>query len=129
MQKLIFKRCGSLVAALLFCGLAKAQIQFEPDRTIKESRFGIIKNTILTIDDDAKAIVMRPLKNPNLEKNAVKLFTLVATDYMTTKLFQDHIEPLDVHIQSIFVISGNFRSNVPFFGQLLVVSTAMYTLV
>ena len=52
----------------LFCGLAKAQIQFEPDRTIKESRFGIIKNTILTIDDDAKAIVMRPLKNPNLEK-------------------------------------------------------------
>ena len=95
MQKLIFKRCGSLVAALLFCGLAKAQIQFEPDRTIKESRFGIIKNTILTIDDDAKAIIMRPLKNPNLEKNAVKLFTLVATDYMTTKLFQDHIEPLD----------------------------------
>ena len=116
MQKLIFKRCGSLVAALLFCGLAKAQIQFEPDRTIKESRFGIIKNTVLTIDDDAKAIVMRPLKNPNLEKNAVKLFTLVATDYMTTKLFQDHIEPLDVHIRSV-VSFPSLYPNVPVLGR------------
>lgn len=111
MQKFIFKRCGSLVAALLFCGLAKAQIQFEPDRTVKESRLGIIKNTILTIDDDAKAIVMRPLKNPNLEKNAVKLFTLVATDYMTTKLFQDHIEPLDVYVRSVVSFPHLFPNN------------------
>jgi len=116
MLKLSFKRCGLWVVALLFWTNLSAQIQFEPDRTIKESRFGIIKNAILTIDDDAKGIIMRPLKNPNLEKNAVKLFTLIATDYMTTKLFQDHIEPLDVHVRSVLSFPSLY-SGVPVLGR------------
>ena len=70
------------LAVALFLSLAvKAQIQFEPDRSIKETRLGIIRNTIMTIDDDAKAIIQRPWNNPNRTANAIKLFALVATDY------------------------------------------------
>jgi len=91
-------RRGWLAAAFFFTLTLSAQIQFEPDRTIKETRLGIIRNTILTVDDDAKAIIQRPLNNPNLTANAVKLFALIATDYQTTKYFQENIEPLDRYI-------------------------------
>ena len=113
MQKLIFERCAILVTALFIGNASFAQIQYEPDRTVKESRFGIARNAILTIDDDARAIIMRPLKNPNLEKNALKLFTLVATDYMTTQMFQNHLEPLDVPVRSILSFPSLYP-NVPF---------------
>jgi len=76
-----------------------AQLDFEIDRTVKETRVGIIRNTLLTIDDDAKAIINRPLKNPNLSVNGVKLFAMIVTDYQTTQFFQEHIEPLDVHVR------------------------------
>ena len=92
------KRRGWFAAAFFFTITLSAQIQFEPDRTIKETRLGIIRNTILTVDDDAKAIIQRPLNNPNLTANAVKLFALIATDYQTTKYFQENIEPLDRYI-------------------------------
>ena len=62
MYKSIIKRCASLVAALLFSSPIMAQVDYEVDRTVKESRIGIIRNTLLTIDDDAKAIINRPLK-------------------------------------------------------------------
>lgn len=89
------ERYGCLVVALFLSLAGKAQIQFEPDRSIKETRLGIIRNTIMTIDDDAKAIIQRPWNNPNRTANAIKLFALVATDYQTTKFFQENIEPLD----------------------------------
>ena len=92
------KRRGWLAAAFFFTITLSAQIQFEPDRTIKETRLGIIRKTITTIDDDAKAIIQRPLNNPNLTANAVKLFALIATDYQTTKYFQENIEPLDRYV-------------------------------
>ncbi len=95
------KRRGWLAAAFFFTLSLSAQIQFEPDRSIKETRLGIVRNTILTVDDDAKAIIQRPLNNPNRTANAVKLFALIATDYQTTKYFQENIEPLDVHIRNI----------------------------
>jgi len=93
-------RRGWLAAAFFLTISLSAQIQFEPDRSIKETRLGIIRNTVITLDDDAKAIIQRPLNNPNLTANAVKLFALIATDYQTTKYFQENIEPLDVHIRS-----------------------------
>ncbi|MCH1534355.1 MAG: phosphatase PAP2 family protein [Schleiferiaceae bacterium] len=101
MYKSIIKRCASLVAALLFSSPIMAQIEYEVDRTVKESRIGIIRNTLLTIDDDAKAIINRPLKNPNLSANGVKLFAMIVTDYQTTKFFQEHLEPLDVYLRPL----------------------------
>ena len=98
MYKSITKRCALLVAALFFSLPVVAQLDFEVDRAVKESRVGIIRNALLTIDDDAKAIIKRPLKNPNLSVNGVKLFAMIVTDYQTTKFFQENIEPLDVHI-------------------------------
>ena len=95
------KRRGWLAAAFFFTLSLGAQIQFEPDRSIKETRLGIVRNTILTVDDDAKAIIQRPLNNPNRTANAVKLFALIATDYQTTKYFQENIEPLDVYIRPL----------------------------
>ena len=101
MYKSIMKRCAVLVAALFFSLPMVAQLDFEIDRSVKESRVGIIRNTLLTIDDDAKAIVNRPLKNPNLTANGVKLFAMIVTDYQTTKFFQDHLEPLDIYIRPL----------------------------
>jgi len=75
-----------------------AHLDFEIDRTVKETRVGIIRNALLTIDDDAKAIINRPLKNPNLSVNGVKLFAMIVTDYQTTKFFQEHIEPLNRYV-------------------------------
>ena len=92
------ERYGWLAVALFLSFAGKAQIQFEPDRSIKETRLGIIRNTITTIDDDAKAIIQRPWNNPNRTANAIKLFALVATDYQTTKFFQENIEPLDRYV-------------------------------
>ena len=88
MCKSITKRCASLVAALFFSLPMVAQLDFEIDRTVKETRVGIIRNALLTIDDDAKAIINRPLKNPNLSVNGVKLFAMIVTDYQTTKFFR-----------------------------------------
>ena len=93
-----------------------AQLDFEIDRTVKETRVGIIRNTLLTIDDDAKAIINRPLKNPNLSVNGVKLFAMIVTDYQTTKFFQEHIEPLDVHIRSVMSFPSLYP-NVPVLGR------------
>ncbi len=98
MHKIITKRCAPLVAALFFSFPLVAQLDFEIDRTVKETRLGIIRNTLLTIDDDARAIINRPLKNPNLTANGVKLFAMIVTDYQTTKFFQENIEPLDRYI-------------------------------
>lgn len=58
------------------------------------SSLEIIKTTFQTIDDDAKAIIMRPYKTPNRGLNGVKLFALITTDYTTTRFFQRHLEPL-----------------------------------
>ena len=91
MHKIITKRCAPLVAALFFSLPMVAQLDFEIDRTVKETRFGIIRNTLLTIDDDAKAIINRPLKNPNLTANGVKLFAMIVTDYQTTKFFKTNM--------------------------------------
>ena len=105
------------LAVALFLSLAvKAQIQFEPDRSIKETRLGIIRNTIMTIDDDAKAIIQRPWNNPNRTANAIKLFALVATDYQTTKFFQENIEPLDVYVRDVVSFPSLFPG-VPVLGR------------
>ena len=82
---------ASLICLLLSPSILFAQLNFEPDRKVKETRLGIFKNTILTIDDDAKDILIRPFQNPKFEQNAVKLFSLIVTDYATTKAFQDYI--------------------------------------
>ena len=116
MHKIITKRCAPLVAALFFSLPMVAQLDFEIDRTVKETRVGIIRNTLLTIDDDAKAIINRPLKNPNLSVNGVKLFAMIVTDYQTTKFFQDHIEPLDVHVRSVISFPSLYP-NVPVLGK------------
>jgi membrane-associated phospholipid phosphatase len=116
MHKIITKRCAPLVAALFFSFPLLAQLDFEIDRTVKETRLGIIRNTLLTIDDDAKAIINRPLKNPNLTANGVKLFAMIVTDYQTTKFFQDHIEPLDVHVRSVISFPSLYP-NVPVLGK------------
>ena len=116
MHKIITKRCAPLVAALFFSFPLVAQLDFEIDRTVKETRLGIIRNTLLTIDDDAKAIINRPLKNPNLTANGVKLFAMIVTDYQTTKFFQDHIEPLDVHVRSVISFPSLYP-NVPVLGK------------
>jgi hypothetical protein len=116
MHKIITKRCAPLVAALFFSFPLVAQLDFEIDRTVKETRLGIIRNTLLTIDDDAKAIINRPLNNPNLTANGVKLFAMIVTDYQTTKFFQDHIEPLDVHVRSVISFPSLYP-NVPVLGK------------
>ena len=116
MHKIITKRCAPLVAALFFSFPLVAQLDFEIDRTVKETRLGIIRNTLLTIDDDARAIINRPLKNPNLTANGVKLFAMIVTDYQTTKFFQDHIEPLDVHVRSVISFPSLYP-NVPVLGK------------
>ena len=116
MHKIITKRCAPLVAALFFSFPLLAQLDFEIDRTVEETRLGIIRNTLLTIDDDAKAIINRPLKNPNLTANGVKLFAMIVTDYQTTKFFQDHIEPLDVHVRSVISFPSLYP-NVPVLGK------------
>jgi membrane-associated phospholipid phosphatase len=116
MYKCITKRCAVLVAALFFSLPVVAQLDFVVDRTVKETRVGIIRNTLLSIDDDARAIINRPLKNPNLSVNGVKLFAMIVTDYQTTKFFQEHIEPLDVHIRSL-VSFPSLYPNVPVLGK------------
>ena len=116
MHKIITKRCAPLVAALFFSFPLVAQLDFEIVRTVKETRLGIIRNTLLTIDDDARAIINRPLKNPNLTANGVKLFAMIVTDYQTTKFFQDHIEPLDVHVRSVISFPSLYP-NVPVLGK------------
>ena len=90
---------ASLICLLLSPSILFAQLNFEPDRKVKETRLGIFKNTLLTIDDDAKDILIRPFQNPKFEQNAVKLFSLIVTDYATTKAFQDYIEPLDRYLK------------------------------
>ena len=116
MHKIITKRCAPLVAALFFSLPVVAQLDFEIDRTVKETRLGIIRNTLLTIDDDARAIINRPLKNPNLTANGVKLFAMIVTDYQTTKFFQDKYEPLDVHVRSVISFPSLYP-NVPVLGK------------
>ena len=116
MYKSISKRCAVLVAALFFSLPMVAQLDFEIDRSVKESRVGIIRNTLLTIDDDAKAIINRPLKNPNLTANGVKLFAMIVTDYQTTKFFQEQIEPLDVHVRDAISFPSLF-TGVPVLGR------------
>ena len=116
MYKSISKRCAVLVAALFFSLPMVAQLDFEIDRSVKESRVGIIRNTLLTIDDDAKAIVNRPLKNPNLTANGVKLFAMIVTDYQTTKFFQEQIEPLDVYVRDAISFPSLF-TGVPVLGR------------
>lgn len=97
------KRSVLLGAAFFAMFAAQAQIRFEDRRIEKQKlgRFEIIKTAVVTLDEDAKAIVNRPLKNPNLVANGVKLFALVTTDYQTTNLFQKHVEPLDVYTQQL----------------------------
>ena len=116
MHKIITKRCAPLVAALFFSFPLVAQLDFEIDRTVKETRLGIIRNTLLTIDDDARAIINRPLKNTNLTANGVKLFAMIVTDYQTTKFFQENIEPLDVHVRSVISFPSLYP-NVPVLGK------------
>ena len=116
MYKSISKRCAVLVAALFFSLPMVAQLDFEIDRSVKESRVGIIRNTLLTIDDDAKAIINRPLKNPNLTANGVKLFAMIVTDYQTTKFFQEQIEPLDVYVRDAISFPSLF-TGVPVLGR------------
>jgi len=116
MYKSISKRCAVLVAALFFSLPMVAQLDFEIDLSVKESRVGIIRNTLLTIDDDAKAIINRPLKNPNLTANGVKLFAMIVTDYQTTKFFQEQIEPLDVHVRDAISFPSLF-TGVPVLGR------------
>jgi len=116
MHKIITKRCAPLVAALFFSFPLVAQLDFEIDRTVKETRLGIIRNTLLTIDDDAKAIINRPLKNPNLTANGVKLFAMIVTDYQTTKFFQEQIEPLDVYVRDAISFPSLF-TGVPVLGR------------
>lgn len=110
------ERYGWLAVALFISFAVKAQIQFEPDRSIKETRLGIIRNTITTIDDDAKAIIQRPWNNPNRTANSIKLFALVATDYQTTKCFQKNIEPLDVYVRDVVSFPSLFPG-VPVLGR------------
>ena len=110
------ERYGWLAVALFLSFAGKAQIQFEPDRSIKETRLGIIRNTIMTIDDDSKAIIQRPWNNPNRTANAIKLFALVATDYQTTKFFQENIEPLDVYVRDVVSFPSLFPG-VPVLGR------------
>jgi membrane-associated phospholipid phosphatase len=110
------ERYGWLAVALFLSLAVKAQIQFEPDRSIKETRLGILRNTITTIDDDAKAIIQRPWNNPNRTANAIKLFALVATDYQTTKFFQENIEPLDVYVRDLVSFPSLFP-DVPVLGR------------
>jgi hypothetical protein len=116
MHKIITKRCAPLVAALFFSFPLVAQLDFEIDRTVKETRLGIIRNTLLTVDDDAKAIINRPLKNPNLTANGVKLFAMIVTDYQTTKFFQEQIEPLDVYVRDAISFPSLF-TGVPVLGR------------
>ncbi|MDG1526947.1 MAG: hypothetical protein P8Q49_04720, partial [Schleiferiaceae bacterium] len=116
MHKIITRRCAPLVAAFFFSFPLVAQLDFEIDRTVKETRLGIIRNTLLTIDDDARAIINRPLKNPNLTANGVKLFAMIVTDYQTTKFFQDHIEPLDVYVRDAISFPSLF-TGVPVLGR------------
>ena len=116
MHKIITKRCAPLVAALFFSFPLVAQLDFEIDRTVKETRLGIIRNTLLTIDDDARAIINRPLKNPNLTANGVKLFAMIVTDYQTTKFFQEQIEPLDVYVRDAISFPSLF-TGVPVLGR------------
>lgn len=116
MHNTITKRCAPLVAALFFSLPMVAQLDFEIDRSVKESRVGIIRNTLLTIDDDAKAIINRPLKNPNLTANGVKLFAMIVTDYQTTKFFQEQIEPLDVYVRDAISFHSLF-TGVPVLGR------------
>ncbi len=116
MHKIITKRCAPLVAALFFSFPLVAQLDFEIDRTVKETRLGIIRNTLLTIDDDARAIINRPLKNPNLTANGVKLFAMIVTDYQTTKFFQENIEPLDVYVRDAISFPSLF-TGVPVLGR------------
>ena len=116
MHNIITKRCALLVAALFFSLPMVAQLDFEIDRSVKESRVGIIRNTLLTIDDDAKAIINRPLKNPNLTANGVKLFAMIVTDYQTTKFFQEQIEPLDVYVRDAISFPSLF-TGVPVLGR------------
>ena len=71
----------------------------------------------MTIDDDAKAIINRPLKNPNLTANGVKLFAMIVTDYQTTKFFQEQIEPLDVYVRVAYYLSLVFYPDVPVLGR------------
>ncbi len=93
-----------ILLSLAFVGLsvhaAVAQIGL-PSRKMKPRPFSgwdMVKTTFVTTPNDFKQIVNRPLQNPNLVANGVKLFALIATDYQTTKLFQEHIEPLDVYL-------------------------------
>jgi hypothetical protein len=116
MHKIITKRCAPLVAALFFSFPLLAQLDFEIDRTVEETRLGIIRNTLLTIDDDAKAIINRPLNNPNLTANGVKLFAMIVTDYQTTKFFQEQIEPLDVYVRDAISFPSLF-TGVPVLGR------------
>jgi membrane-associated phospholipid phosphatase len=115
-MKRYVERYGWLVVAIFTSFAVKAQIQFEPDRSIKETRLGIIRNTITTIDDDAKAIIQRPWNNPNRTANSIKLFALVATDYQTTKCFQENIEPLDVYVRDVVSFPSLFPG-VPVLGR------------
>ena len=110
------ERYGWLAVALFLSLALKAQIQFKPDRSIKETRVGIIRNSITTIDDDAKGIIQRPWNNPNRTANAVKLFALVATDYQTTKFFQENIEPLDEYVRDVVSFPSLFPG-VPVLGR------------
>lgn len=111
----MFRISLSFVIILFVQSAATAQIGFESrlvgnESRVKSGRFQIIKDAVLTVDDDAVELVRRPWQNPNRIANGVKLFALVATDYSTTQFFQQHIEPLDVHIRSVFSFPSLFPS-------------------
>ena len=117
MTKNFVKRCLLLVSALFLMHNVTAQIAFEGRyEGGKLSRFGIIKNTVLTVDDDLKGLINRPLKNDKLILNGVKLFSLIATDYETTRFFQNNIEPLDVYIRDAISFPSLYP-NVPVLGR------------
>ena len=103
-------RCWWVLVSVCFLTLnATAQITFEGRyEDGKLGRLEIIKATFQTIDDDAKAIIMRPYKNPKRILNGVKLFALITTDYTTTRFFQQHLEPLDVYVRDVLSFPSLF---------------------
>ena len=117
------------MASLLFTGSAFGQL-IKPPATPKEKlgRFEIIGNTILTVDDDFKEIVTRPFKNPNLVDNSFKFFALITTDHLSTRLFQQNIEPIDDYLNPYYGYLPNLTQYWPRAARPWVASSAyMYT--
>jgi membrane-associated phospholipid phosphatase len=127
-----FSLNGALMGLVfIYCQLSFGQIQPSINQTW--SRWDVVRTTVLTVDDDAKAIIERPWKNPNRTANAVKLIGLIATDYQTTSYFQQNIEPLDVYLKPYISFPAIF-DQTPFLrratagtdGYMYTSVTAMY---